>query len=200
MDIQSKIHQIRGCGVMLDFDLASIYGVETRALKQAVRRNIERFPSDFMFELSESEYNSLIDKLRSQIVILDNADLKGRFPKFAPFAFTELGVAMLSSVLRSEKAIQANINIMRGFVAVRQYLLSGSSTTSEIAQLKERVLRLERENETNIAALNDLSVDTGKELDLIFEAIGTLSLRLPQLNKPRPQIGFKQKGEDQTLP
>lgn len=100
---------------MLDFDSAELYQVETRTLKQAVRRNIERFPSDFMFEITESEYNYLKNSMTSQIVISNERG--GR--RYMPFAFTEQGVAMLSSVLRSETAIQVNIAIMRAFVAMR---------------------------------------------------------------------------------
>lgn len=95
--IQSRIYEIRGQRVMLDFDLAELYQVPTKALKQAVRRNIERFPSDFMFEITESEYNALKTSLRSQNVILE-IDGRGKYPKYPPFAFTEMGVAMLSRV------------------------------------------------------------------------------------------------------
>ena len=120
--IQSKIYEIRGQRVMLDFDLAELYQVETRTLKQAVRRNIERFPSDFMFEITESEYNYLKNSMTSQIVISNERG--GR--RYMPFAFTEQGVAMLSSVLRSETAIQVNIAIMRAFVAMRNYINGGT--------------------------------------------------------------------------
>ena len=108
--IQSKIYEIRGIRVMLDFDLAEMYQVETRALKQAVKRNISRFPSDFMFVLTEQE----IDFMVSQFVIPSKKHLGGALP----FAFTEQGVAMLSSVLRSEKAIDINITVMRAFVVL----------------------------------------------------------------------------------
>lgn len=117
MVIQNKVHTLRGCKIMLDFDLAELYEVETKALKQAVRRNIERFPDDFMFELTREEYLSL----RSQIVTLEKG--KGRHTKYLPFAFTEQGVAMLSSVLSSYKAIQVNITIMRAFVNIRQHYI-----------------------------------------------------------------------------
>lgn len=106
--IQSKIYEIRGQRVMLDFDLAELYQVETRTLKQAVRRNIERFPEDFMFEITEAEYNYLKNSMTSQIVISNERG--GR--RYMPFAFTEQGVAMLSSVLRSGTAIQVNIAII----------------------------------------------------------------------------------------
>ena len=115
--IQNLIYEIRGKKVMLDFDLAKLYQIETKALKQAVRRNLERFPEDFMFSLSQEEYNKLIINIRSQFVTLGEG--QGKYPKYAPFAFTELGVAMLSSVLKSEVAIKANIAIMRAFVQIR---------------------------------------------------------------------------------
>ena len=123
---------------MLDFDLARLYQVETRALKQAVRRNISRFPSDFMFELTLEETKSLVNSSRSQFVTLDNPG-RGSNVKYKPFVFTEQGVAMLSSVLRSETAIQANIAIMRAFVQVREYLLAASSVSSELKELRAKV-------------------------------------------------------------
>ena len=117
--IQNKIYEIRGVKVVLDFDLAKMYGIETRVLKQAVRRNSQRFEgNDFMFELLREEYNSL----RSQNVTLDVGG-RGKYSKYQPFAFTELGVAMLSSVLTSDVAIEINRNIMRAFVALRQFLI-----------------------------------------------------------------------------
>ena len=119
--IKSKIIEIRGCKVMLDFDLALLYNVETRVLKQAVRRNHNRFPEDFMFELTEIELNSL----RSQIVTLKNNG-RGQHSKYLPFAFTEQGIAMLSSILNSEKAIEVNISIIRAFVTMRQFTLTYS--------------------------------------------------------------------------
>jgi len=180
--IENRIYEIRGCRVMLDFDLAEIYEVETRTLKQAVRRNIERFPDDFMFELTELEYNLLKDRLRSQIVTLEIGDGRGKYPKFAPFAFTELGVAMLSSVLRSDKAIRANINIMRAFVAVREYLLARASESVEIAQLRERVLMLEQTTGNNTEAISTLYTAIDKLLK---------SPPRPQLDKDRILIGYK---------
>ena len=184
--IENKIYEIRGCRVMLDFDLAEIYEVETRTLKQAVRRNIERFPDDFMFELTELEYNLLKDRLRSQIVTLEIGDGRGKYPKFAPFAFTELGVAMLSSVLRSDKAIRANINIMRAFVAVREYLLARASESVEIAQLRERVLMLEQATGNNTEAISTLYTAIDKLLK---------SPPRPQLDKDRILIGYKRADE-----
>ena len=113
LDIQRRIMPVRGVQVMLDRDLAALYGVETRALNQAVRRNIGRFPEDFMFQLSKE------DCLRSQIVTLNEA--RGKHLKYLPYAFTENGIAMLSSVLRSETAIDVNIRIMRAFTAMRRF-------------------------------------------------------------------------------
>lgn len=189
--IQSKIYEIRGQRVMLDFDLATLYQVETRTLKQAVRRNINRFTGDdFMFELSEQEYKSLKESLRSQTVILET-DGRGKYPKYAPFAFTEIGVAMLSSVLRSEKAISMNRSIMRAFVAIRNYFTTTKSISAELAEIRSKLALLERNDEDNAEAINDLSEDTRKELDNIYEAIAALSVKLPQARKqPRP-IGFR---------
>ena len=130
--IQNKIFEIRGHKVMLDFDLAEIYEVETRVLKQAVKRNINRFPSDFMFELTRTEYNFL----RSQIVTLEKG--RGRYSKYLPYAFTEQGVAMLSSVLNSERAIQVNIVIIRTFVLIRQSALSYGELSAKIKKLEKK--------------------------------------------------------------
>lgn len=126
--ITQKIHEIRGQKVMLDFDLAALYETETRILKQAVRRNIERFPEDFMFELTENE----IFKLVSQIVIPSKSKLGGA----KPFAFTEQGVSMLSSVLKSNKAIEINISIMRTFVTIRQFALNYSELQNKIMEIE----------------------------------------------------------------
>ena len=188
--IQSKIYEIRGQRVMLDFDLAELYQVETRALKQAVRRNIERFPEDFMFEITEPEYNYLKNSLTSQIVISNERG--GR--RYMPFAFTEQGVAMLSSVLRSRTAIQANIAIMRAFVAMRNYITTTTTVTAELSEIRARLALLERADEDNAEAVNDLSEDMRKELDNIYEAIAALSVRIPEVKKPREPIGFKKNG------
>ena len=128
--IKSKIIEIRGNKVILDRDLATLYGVETKVLKQAVRRNIDRFPEDFMFELSKSEWEAL----RSQFV---TSNQRGG-TRYMPFAFTEQGVAMLSSVLNSKKAIDVNIAIMRAFVLLRQHL-------SDYKDLKSAIVKLEKE-------------------------------------------------------
>jgi hypothetical protein len=141
--IQNRIYEIRGERVMLDFDLAALYEVETKVLNQAVKRNSSRFPGDFMFQLTRQEWEMLrsqnvtADPLRSQNVTLETG--RGRHTKYLPFAFTEQGVAMLSGVLRSDKAIQMNIAIMRAFVAVRKALLEHTDLTSQIREIKERL-------------------------------------------------------------
>ena len=185
--IQSKIYEIRGQRVMLDFDLAELYQVETRTLKQAVRSNIERFPSDFMFEITESEYNYLKNSMTSQIVISNERG--GR--RYMPFAFTEQGVAMLSSVLRSETAIQVNIAIMRAFVAMRNYITTTTQITAELSEIRAKLALLERADEDNAEAVNDLSEDMRKELDNIYQAIAALSIKVPQARKVGQPIGFK---------
>ena len=139
--IKNKIFEIRGQKVMLDFDLALLYNVETRILKQAVRRNINRFPEDFIFTLSISEINQLV----SQSVIPSKSHLGGA----SPFAFTEQGIAMLSSVLNNEKAIAINISIIRAFVTIRQFNLT-------YAELKERILAIENQFPDIYKALNYL--------------------------------------------
>ena len=158
---------------MLDFDLAKIDEVSTKALKQAVRRNIERFPDDFMFELSEYEYNLLKISLRSQIVTSNNGSKRGGI-RYMPFAFTQEGVAMLTSVLRSPIAIQANINIMRAFVAVRQLMLS--------PPLKV------------FTDYDDINEDTRTQLELINEALAKLQTKNIEI-RPRRAIGYGRRGE-----
>lgn len=165
--IQNRIYEVRGQKVLLDFDLATMYGTETKKLKQAVRRNIERFPPDFMFELTNEEYKSL----RSQIVTLEN-DGRGKFSKYNPFAFTEQGIAMLASILRSPKAIEVNIQIVRAFVFLRKYALSHSELTLKLQELETKYDRQFKD---------------------VFEAINFL-LKQDQRNseqKRRVKIGFK---------
>ncbi len=149
---------------MLDFDLAELYGVETKVLKQQVRRNIDRFPEDFLFELTKEEWNSL----RSQFVTLE-IEGRGKYPKYLPFAFTEQGVAMLSSVLRSKQAIDMNIQIMRIFVSMRRMI----ATNEEIL---EKLEKLEAENaEQNV------------QIAVIYETIKEL---IEPQYKNRKQIGY----------
>lgn len=142
--LKDKILVIRSARVMLDYDLAKLYGVETKVLKQAVRRNIDRFPEDFMFELTKEEQQFL----RSQIVTSKiGVETRGG-SRYAPFAFTEQGVAMLSSVLRSKKAIEVNIAIMRAFVMLRQYL-------SDYGDLKKQIKKLEKEMNKKFGDINE---------------------------------------------
>ena len=131
-NIQTKIYEIRSQKVMLDFDLAELYEVETKVLNQAVKRNIDRFPSDFMLQITRDEYNSL----RSQFVTLETG--RGKYAKYLPYAFTEQGVSMLSSVLKSVKAIQVNIQIIRAFVFMRQFALSHKDLTSKLLELEDK--------------------------------------------------------------
>lgn len=184
--IQSKIYEIRGQRVMLDFDLAALYQVETRVLKQAVRRNIERFPDDFMFRLSDAEAKHLISIGVSQNVISPNYNIGTS----SMFAFTEEGVAMLSGILRSKVAINANIAIMRAFVAMRNYITTTSTVTAELAEIRAKLALLERNDEDNAEAINDLSEDMRKELDNIYLAIAELSVKKRETDKPRRPIGF----------
>ena len=145
LDVQRRIVAVRGVQVMLDRDLAALYGVETRVLNQAVQRNIGRFPEDFMFQLSKE------DCLRSQIVTLNEA--RGKHLKYMPYAFTENGIAMLSSVLRSETAIEVNIRIMRAFTAMRRFV-------SDHAGLVQRV-----------GAIELKQLETDKRIDTVFDAL-----------------------------
>lgn len=181
--IQSRIYEIRNTKVMLDFDLAQMYGIETRVLKQAVRRNLKRFEGeDFMFELTKEEFST------SQFVTLKKG--RGSNFKYAPFAFTELGVAMLSSVLNSDIAIEINRAIMRAFVAIRQGLPQVSNN-KELEELKNRMKELEGISEETMAAINDLSEDTRKELDDIYLALSQLAAKQKQPTKSHFPIGYK---------
>lgn len=183
--IQNKIYEIRGQKVMFDFDLAELYGVDTAQLKRSVKRNIIRFEGeDFMFEVTREELS------RCQFGILNKG--RGFNIKYIPFAFTELGVAMLSSVLHSPTAIEVNRGIMRAFVAIRHSLSNTPTTLEEIEELKRRIKELEEGNEDTLSALNDLSEDTRKELDDIYLALSQLAGKQQQLNKKteRKPIGF----------
>ena len=187
--VQNLIYEIRGKKVMLDSDLARMYNIETRVLKQAVRRNIDRFPEDFMFELSFEEITKLSS--RSQIVTLDKEDARGLNAKYKPFVFTEQGVAMLSSVLRSETAIKVNIAIMRAFVRVREYLESTSTLSEELRELRARVDLIQQRQEEDLGALNDLSEDVRRDIDSICLAISELASRIEEKkSQPRRRIGF----------
>ena len=180
--IQNKIHEIRGQRVMLDFDLAEMYQVETRVLNQAVKRNISRFPPDFMFQLTTNEFTNLT----SQIVISSWGGTRK-----PPLAFTEHGVTMLSSVLRSETAIEINIQIVRAFITMRQFILDNASKFKEIEDLRNRVKLLEEYNEDILKAVNDLSEDTQNSFDDIYIALSEMASKQKMIEKPRNPIGFK---------
>ena len=188
--VQNLIYEIRGQRVMLDSDLAKLYQVTTGALNQAVKRNMERFPADFMFRLTDEEVLNIM----SQSVI--SSKRKASSP---PFAFTEQGVAMLASVLKSPIAIAVSISIMRAFVQVRQYLLTTASMSSELRELRTKVDLLAMQQEENLAAVNDLSEDVRKEIDNLYLARAELSTRLEEKkNEPRPKIGFQQTIDKET--
>ncbi len=169
--IQHKIFEIRGFRVMLDFDLAALYSIENRVLKQSVRRNINRFPEDFMFILTKTELNQLLNSGVSQFVIPPEYN----FGATTPMVFTEQGVAMLSGVLRSEKAIEVNISIMRAFVKMRQFLIQNNELFHSIAELKVKIQLLEQSGEETLAAVNDLSEDVRTEIDDIYIALSQLA-------------------------
>jgi len=167
--IQSKIYEIRGQKVMLDFDPAEMYEVETRALNQAVKRNIERFPEDFMFQLTKEEIKMGMRR--------------------SPYAFTELGVAMLSSVLNSKAAIQINMSIMRAFVAIRQ--LIANPPVDRVGELEKQMLKLRAYMEEVFTDYNDINEDTLMQLKMINQTLAELQVRKKAEEKPRNPIGFR---------
>ncbi|KQO34160.1 DNA-binding protein [Flavobacterium sp. Leaf82] len=146
--ISNKIYFIRGQKIMLDRDLALLYGIETKVLKQSVKRNISRFPEDFMFELSQTEFNNL----RSQIVTSSWGGTR-----ISPFAFTEHGILMLSSILKSDKAIQTNIQIMRIFAKVRQMLLDTTEIKVDILQIQKKLENYDKNIELVFSYLDELT-------------------------------------------
>jgi len=165
--IENKIYLIRRQKVMLDRDLAELYEVPTKVFKQAVKRNIKRFPSDFMFELSSAEFRNW----RSQFVT-SKSDKMGL--RYAPMAFTEQGVAMLSSVLNSERAIEVNIQIMRTFVNLRKMLASHKDLAGKMAKLEKKY---------------------DEQFKIVFDAIRAL---ISEENKPKRKIGFRAKEKRST--
>ena len=198
---------------MLDRDLASMYGVETKVLNQAVKRNIERFPEDFMFQLTKGEYEILTnDILRSQNVTANIEDDKGDYnlrsqivtakeftmSRTLPYAFTEHGVAMLSSVLRSTLAIQVNIGIIRAFVEFRRLTksLPTPTTYEDIAQLRKDFEELKLDIEDILHDQNDINESTRAQLDAISTALAELQANRPD-NKPRRPIGFIKPKDDE---
>jgi hypothetical protein len=163
--IHDKIYTIRNQKVMLDFDLADLYQVETRVLKQAVRRNLKRFPSDFMFELSKEEWNELI-------TVCDNLPKNIKYSPALPFVFTEQGVSMLSSVLKSDTAIDVSISIIRAFVQLRQFALSHSELSQK---------------------LNEIENKYDKQFENVYEALNYLIQKDKQKvsQEQRNKIGYK---------
>jgi phage regulator Rha-like protein len=163
--IQNMIYEIRGQKVMIDSDLALLYDVELKVMNQAVKRNIDRFPSDFMFQLTDVEWKNL----RSQIVTFSN-DTR----KYKPYAFTEHGILMLSSVLNSDKAIKINIQVMRIFVQMRHYAFSHSATNEQIAELRKLLMLYIEKNDKRvneiIIALNNLIEQPPKTKRIGFNA------------------------------
>ena len=177
--IQSKIYEIRGQRVMLDFDLAELYQVETRRLNEAVKRNIKRFPKDFMFQLNVDEW-----------IILKSQFATSRWggTRKLPYAFTEQGLAMLSGVLNSDIAIQVNINIMRAFVAVRQMI--ANPTVDKTTKLQQEVNELKEYIEEVFTDYNDINEDTRIQLDLINRTLAELQVQKKLSDKPRNPVGF----------
>lgn len=170
--IENKIYEIRGQRVMLDKDLADLYAVETKNLNKAVKRNPDRFPPDFMFQLTEEEFNHL----RFQ-----NGTSSWGGSRYMPYAFTEQGVAMLSGILRSPIAVQVNINIMRAFVKVRQYAFSSPINQTELHQLKEQIkLILSRQSEIDddIESFNKDQETNDQLFEEIIKSIADINLRL----------------------
>ena len=173
--IKAHIYNIRGRMVMIDSDLSDLYGMETKSLKRSVRMNIERFPADFMFELTKEEYDSLRCK---------NCTLKsgrGQHSKYLPYAFTQEGVAMLSSVLRTPIAIQVNINIMRTFFQMRQAILAVSNAQLQIEQIRSEIRQLRIDMDETLRVQNDINEMLSKEQDDMVVQIENINDAIAQL-------------------
>ncbi|WP_455631972.1 ORF6N domain-containing protein [Parabacteroides sp.] len=183
--IQSKIYDIRGYKVMLDFDLAEMYGTETKYLKRSVKNNIKRFPKDFMFELTKDEYESLRCNFSTS---------KRGGTRYMPFAFTEHGVAQLSSVLNSDIAIEINIQIIRAFIAVRQLVLN--PPVDRVSVLENQIKELREYIEEVFTDYNDINDDTRMQLELINQTLAELQTQKRILNKPRNPVGFVKPNQD----
>ena len=177
--IQSKIYEVRGQRVMLDRDLAELYQVTTGNLNKAVKRNIRRFPPDFMFQLTKEEW----DSLRFQFGIIETG--RGKYTKYLPHAFTEQGLAMLSGILTSDIAIDVNISIMRAFVAIRRIATSlpQANASADIAQLRKDFEELKLDIEDILHDQNDINESTRMQLDNI-----TLALAELQSKEPKPRL------------
>ena len=186
--IQSKIYEIRGRKVMLDRDFAELYQVTTGNLNKAVKRNLKRFPPDFMFQLTAEEWEAL----RFQIGILKNG--RGEHTKYLPYAFTEQGLAMLSGILNSDIAINVNISIMRAFVDIRQMI--ASPKTNKIDELEKRMDAIENYIEEVFSDYNDINDDTRMQLELINQTLAELQVK-DRGCKERKQIGYKLPGYEE---
>jgi len=179
-NIQGKIQEIRGIRVILDYDLAPLYGVETRRLNESVKRNIRRFPPDFMFQLTNKEFSNL----KSQF-----ATSRWGGTRKLPFAFTELGSTMMSAVLNSDVAIDASILVVRAFVAVRNLVLN--PPVNEVKELENRFKELKQYVEDVFKDYNDINEDTRIQLELLNESLAELQVKKKELEKPRNPIGFQ---------
>lgn len=184
--IRQMIIEIRGVKVILDKDIAKLYGVTTGNLNKAVKRNIERFPPRFMFQLSEEEN-----------LLFQNGISSWGGTRTLPYAFTEQGVSMLSSVLHSPTAIQVSISIIDAFVALRSLAAENQAIKTELEKIELKLKLLQNEQDENMSAINDLSEDVRSEIDKIYKAIAELSIKLDdKKNTPRPKIGFVVSDED----
>ena len=192
--MQDIIYDIRGVRVMLDYDLATIYGVETRTLNQAVKRNMERFPQDFMFKLTEEEWFALVQKISMSSQIVMTYPEK-RPKKATPYAFTEHGAVMLASVLRSPSAVQMSVMVTRAFIAMRQALSSMLSYDLKIEQLSRKVDQLNAHVEEILHSqdnINQLQSQFNNEIALQIEVINdALDQLREKKTEPDNPIGFK---------
>jgi hypothetical protein len=181
LSIRKMIIEIRGVRVILDRDIAKLYGVTTGNLNKAVKRNMDRFPERYMFQLSHDEF-----------LLFQNGISSWGGTRTLPYAFTEQGVAMLSSVLHSPTAIQVSISIIDAFVALRAFVADNQLLRNEVKNIELQLKLLQSEQNQNLEAINDLSEDVRKEIADIYQAIAELSIKLDE-NKstPRPKIGFK---------
>jgi len=187
--IQSKIYEIRGHKVMINRDLAELYQVTTGNLNKSVQRNIKRFPSDFMFQLTKEEF----DQLKTNLIFQNGISNWGGTRKL-PYAFTEQGPAMLSGISNSDTAIQVNINIMRAFVAMRR--LISNPPVDKNAELREEMKKLKDYMEEIFADQNDINEDTRIQLELINQTLAELQVHQKLSDKPRRPIGFIRQEED----
>lgn len=187
--IQSKIYEIRGHKVMINRDLAELYQVTTGNLNKSVQRNIKRFPSDFMFQLTKEEF----DQLKTNLIFQNGISNWGGTRKL-PYAFTEQGPAMLSGISNSDTAIQVNINIMRAFVAMRR--LISNPPVDKNAELREEMKKLKDYMEEIFADQNDINEDTRIQLELINQTLAELQVHQKLSDKPHRPIGFIRPEED----